>query len=208
MKWKICGMKYSENTHAISALQPHYLGFVFWDQSKRYCEAVIDNLPKDIQKVGVFVNAPMKEIEEKIALHQLDLVQLHGNETPEFCLELRQKNHKVIKAIGVSNDFNFNTLNQYKNTIDYFLFDTKGKLPGGNGTLFNWEILDHYHEAIPYFLSGGIGPNDVPQLKKFFQSNAAKYCFAIDLNSQFEEEPGRKNKEKIGEFKNQIKQWL
>lgn len=206
MKLKICGMNNQENTLSISELQPDFFGFIFWKNSKRYCENVITNIPHNIDKVGVFLNATHNEIATKIISHNLNFVQLHGEETADFCLEIRKCNVKVIKAISIDNKFNFNNLIYKKDDVDYFLFDTKGKLPGGNGTTFDWEILNQYKDDTPYFLSGGIGLNEWPKLEKFLQSDAAKKCYGIDINSQFEEDFGIKNKEKIKEFQKKLKQ--
>lgn len=206
MKLKICGMNNQENCNAIGELQPDFLGFIFWKQSKRYCENEIHVNSKSIEKVGVFVDDDFDTIRDTIQLHQLSMVQLHGKERPDFCLQIKSLKTKVIKAITVDKKLNFSDLNNYKNSIDYYLFDTRGKLPGGNGTTFDWEILNQYKENIPYFLSGGIGLNELPKLEKFLQSDAAKYCFAIDINSRFEDEPGIKNKEKIKEFQEKLKQ--
>jgi phosphoribosylanthranilate isomerase len=208
MKLKICGMKEQENTLSISELQPDFLGFIFWKDSKRYCENIIEKIPTNIEKVGVFVDADYNEIVDKIISHQLNFVQLHGEESADFCLEMKKTNIKVIKAIKIDNDFNFNELKYNKNCIDYFLFDTKGDLPGGNGTTFDWEVLNDYNEEIPFFLSGGIGLDEWPKLEKFLQSEAAKKCFAIDINSQFEDDFGIKNKEKIKEFQEKLSQLL
>ena len=199
-------MNDQENTLSISELQPDFLGFVFWKNSKRYCENVIEDIPENIEKVGVFVDADYNEIVDKIISHQLDFIQLHGEETADFCLQIRNTNIKVIKAITIDNNFNFNELEYNKDCVDYFLFDTKGELPGGNGTTFDWEILNQYKQDIPYFLSGGISLDEWPKLKKFLQSDAAKYCYAIDINSQFEDEPGIKNKQKIKEFQEKLNQ--
>jgi phosphoribosylanthranilate isomerase len=206
MKLKVCGMTERGNTNSISELQPDFLGFIFWKDSKRYCENIIEVIPDSIQKVGVFVDANYSEIIEKINTYQLDFIQLHGDESADFCLELQKNKIKVIKAITISNKFNFNTLNDYKNCVNYFLFDTKGELPGGNGTTFDWAILSQYKQDIPYFLSGGIGIDELPQLGKFLQSEAAKNCFAIDINSRFEDKPGIKNKQKIKEFQEKLNQ--
>lgn len=208
MKLKICGMIDQENTNLISELNPDYLGFIFWKDSKRYCENIMENIPQTIQKVGVFVDANYNEIMDKIIAHQLNLVQLHGMEPPEFCFEIKKNNIKVIKAIPINNTFNFNDLNLYKKHVDYFLFDTKGKLPGGNGTTFDWEILKQYKLDIPYFLSGGIGLNQLPKLKQFLKSEAVQNCMAIDINSQLEDKPGIKNKQKIKEFQEKLNQLL
>lgn len=206
MKLKICGMNDQENTISISELQPDFLGFIFWKDSKRYCENVIENIPNDIEKVGVFVDANYNEIVDKIISHKLNFVQLHGEESPDFCLEMKKTNIKVIKAITIDNNFNFNELKYNINCVDYFLFDTKGDLPGGNGTTFDWEILNQYKEDVPYFLSGGIGLDEWPKLEKFLKSEVAKNCYAIDINSQFEDEPGIKNKQKIKEFQEKLNQ--
>lgn len=206
MKLKICGMNNQENTLSISELQPDFLGFIFWRDSKRYCDNVIENVPDTIQKVGVFVDADYNEIVDKIISHQLNYVQLHGEETADFCLQLRNTTIKVIKSITIDNKFNFNELKFNKNCIDYYLFDTKGKLPGGNGTTFDWEILNQYKEDIPYFLSGGISLEEWPKLENFLQSEAAKKCFAIDINSQFEDDFGVKNKQKIKAFQEKLNQ--
>ncbi|PKP15297.1 MAG: N-(5'-phosphoribosyl)anthranilate isomerase, partial [Bacteroidetes bacterium HGW-Bacteroidetes-23] len=170
MKLKICGMNDQENTISISELQPDFLGFIFWNDSKRYCKNVIENIPNDIEKVGVFVDANYNEIVDKIISHKLNFVQLHGEESPDFCLEMKKTNIKVIKAITIDNNFNFNELKYNINCVDYFLFDTKGDLPGGNGTTFDWEILNQYKEDVPYFLSGGIGLDEWPKLEKFLKS--------------------------------------
>lgn len=206
MKLKVCGMTEQENTHSICELQPDFLGFIFWKDSKRYCENVIQVIPSTIQKVGVFVDADYNEIVNKIISHRLDFIQLHGEETADFCLQLRNTNIKVIKAINIDNEFNFNELKYSKNCVDYFLFDTKGKLPGGNGTTFDWKILNQYKQDIPYLLSGGIGLDELPKLEKFLQSDASKNCYAIDINSRFENNPGIKNKEKIKEFQEKLNQ--
>ncbi len=199
-------MTEQENTRSICELQPDFLGFIFWKDSKRYCEQVLNDIPDAIQKVGVFVDAGYHEIVDKIIAHQLGFVQLHGHEPADFCLELQKTTIKVIKAISIDNEFNFNGLKKYKNCVDYFLFDTKGKLPGGNGTLFDWDILNRYEEDIPFFLSGGIGLEEWPKLEKFLPSKAAEHCVALDLNSRFEDRPGLKNKQKIKEFQDKINQ--
>jgi phosphoribosylanthranilate isomerase len=206
MKLKICGMNNQKNTNSICELQPDFLGFIFWKDSIRFCEDMIENIPDDILKVGVFVDADYNDIVDKVITYNLNFVQLHGNETPDFCAEIRKTNIKVIKSITINNTFNFKELNYNKDCVDYFIFDTKGELPGGNGTTFDWEILNDYNEDVPFFLSGGISLDEWPNLEKFLQSKAAKNCFAIDINSQFEEEPGIKNKQKIKEFQEKLNQ--
>ena len=146
IKIKICGMKFPDNISEIASFQPDYLGFIFYEKSPRNFEKKKPNLPESIQKVGVFVNASLDEIEEKVKQYDLDLVQLHGDESPEFCLLLQQNKFKVIKAFSIDNKFNFNTLNNYINYCDYFLFDTKGTNYGGNGITFDWSVLENYKD--------------------------------------------------------------
>ena len=187
-KIKICGMKYSENILEVSQLLPDYLGFIFYEKSSRFFDGEIPEISKSIKKVGVFVNATLEEIKSKIKKYDLDLIQLHGNETPEFCSNLKQESIEVIKVFSVDDDFDFQILEAYENVCDYFLFDTKGKLHGGNGFTFNWQILEKYKSKKPLFLSGGIGIEEIEKIKTLNLP-----IFAIDVNSKFETEPGLKN---------------
>ena len=210
IKLKICGMKFPDNIQEIADLQPDFLGFIFYENSVRnYTENSIIYIPESIKKVGVFVNERHEKIIKTIQKYDLNIIQLHGNETESYCLELinqlnhNQLNTKIIKSFLVDDYFVFQTLNYYQ-MVDYFLFDTKGILPGGNGTKFNWEILEKYHLEKPYFLSGGIGLDDVSSIKEFLKTPASKHCYALDVNSKFEIEAGLKNKEKVQQFKTQI----
>ena len=203
-------MKFPENIQEIALLEPDFLGFIFYENSVRnYTENTIVSIPNSINKVGVFVNERQEKIIKTIQKYDLNIIQLHGKETESYCLELinqlnhNQLNTKIIKSFSVDDYFVFQTLNDYQ-MVDYFLFDTKGKLPGGNGTKFNWKVLDKYHLEKPYFLSGGIGLDDVKSIKEFIKTPASKYCFALDVNSQFEIEAGLKNKEKLHQFKTQL----
>ena len=195
-KIKICGMKYSENILEVSQLLPDYLGFIFYEKSSRFFDGEIPEISKSIKKVGVFVNATMEEIKFKIKKYDLDLIQLHGNETPEFCRNLKKESIEIIKVFSVDDDFDFQILEAYENVCDYFLFDTKGKLPGGNGITFNWQILEKYHSRKPFFLSGGIGLDEIEKIK-----NLNLPIYAIDVNSKFEIEAGLKNIEKLKRLK-------
>ncbi len=225
MKLKVCGMKYSDNIKKVAALQPEYLGFIFWEPSKRYFEGNIPEISANIKKVGVFVNAPLKEVISEVDKHNLHAVQLHGNESPEYCKELEvdflsfqgqsrkkkidetpskldQKSNRVeiIKVFSIRNGFDFKVLKPYEDVCDYFLFDTKGELPGGNGYRFDWRLLEKYPSKKPYFLSGGIGLDEKENIQSFLQGKESKYCYAIDVNSKFEIEPGLKNMEDLKEF--------
>ena len=202
VKLKICGMKETENITEISTLQPDYLGFIFWEKSKRNMTlGAIPELPETTKKVGVFVDASIQEIAAKINQYQLDVIQLHGNESVIFCRNVKKLGVEVIKVFSMNSNFNFSLVKEYVLVVDYFLFDTKGKLPGGNGVTFDWKILENYHCDTPYFLSGGIGTTEIDGLKEFLKSPAAKKCYAIDVNSRFEKKPGIKNKIKLQKFK-------
>ena len=199
MKIKICGMKYSENILEVSQLLPDYLGFIFWKKSSRYFVGEIPEINKSIKKVGVFVYATLEDIISKIKKYDLNVIQLHGNESPEFCRNLKMENIEIIKVFSVNDDFNFSVVEPFENTCDYFLFDAKGKLPGGNGITFNWQILQHYKLTKPFFLSGGIGLEEIENIK-----NLNLPIYAIDVNSKFEIESGLKNTELLKSFKKQI----
>ena len=185
---KICGMKYPENILEVGQLLPDYLGFIFYEKSSRYFDGEIPKIPISIKKVGVFVNASLEEIISKIKKYDLDLIQLHGNESPEFCQNLKKEKIIIIKVFSVDDDFDFNLLEKYEQVCDYYLFDTKGQLHGGNGITFNWQILEKYKSEKPLFLSGGIGIEEIEKIK-----NLHLPIYAIDVNSKFEIEPGLKN---------------
>lgn len=204
MKIKICGMKYQDNIKEVAALQPDYLGFIFYDKSARYFQDDMPEISQTIKKVGVFVDAELQEVIKTSKKHKLNAVQLHGAESPEYCKDLKSQNLEIIKVFSVKNQFNFDHLKPYELVCDYYLFDTKGKLPGGNGYTFDWNILEDYPSTKPYFLSGGIGLDEIENIKAFLKSDASIYCYAIDVNSKFEREPGLKNIEKLKEFKSHL----
>ncbi|WP_299556075.1 phosphoribosylanthranilate isomerase [Seonamhaeicola sp.] len=204
MKLKVCGMKYQDNMEQVATLQPDYLGFIFYEKSPRYFDTTITELPDSIKKTGVFVDDSVEYISSQIERHQLSAVQLHGHESPETCRLLKSTNVEVIKVFSIKDEFDFSILKPYEDFVDYFLFDTKGKLPGGNGYTFDWNVLKDYPSTKPFFLSGGIGLEQIDAIKEFKQSEASKYCYALDVNSKFEIEPGLKNIEKLKEFKNKL----
>ncbi|MCX2679690.1 phosphoribosylanthranilate isomerase [Galbibacter sp. EGI 63066] len=204
MKLKICGMKYPENMKSVAGLQPDYLGFIFYEKSARYFEGEIPKLPENIKKTGVFVDASVEDIVSKIKTYGLDAVQLHGNESPGFCEEIRERSceTELIKVFSVKDEFDFSVLSPYENVVDYYLFDTKGKLPGGNGYAFNWKLLSDYPSKKPFFLSGGIGLEHTEKLK---QVDPKLPIHAIDVNSKFEIAPGQKNIEQLKQFIDKVK---
>lgn len=206
MKIKVCGMKH--NTLAVSELGPDYLGFILWDGSPRYFSGALPKPePGEPIRVGVFVDADQQYILSQSASLQLGLIQLHGSESPRQCRELKAALTAefsvppgLIKAFQVGASFDFKELQPYLEFCDFFLFDSRGPMPGGNGTLFDWRLLGGYPYQKPYFLSGGIGPEAMETLGEFIKSPASRFCHAVDVNSRFETAPGKKNLELLKEF--------
>jgi len=228
VRLKVCGMKYQDNIKRVATLQPDYLGFIFYEKSARNFDSEnITEISNSIKKTGVFVDADIDFVLEKIKKYNLQAVQLHGNESPEYCKQLKRhyeerndklislkeadchdlkksRNHdkiEIVKVFSIKDEFDFDVLKAYENVCDYFLFDTKGKHPGGNGYTFDWNVLNNYPSTKPFFLSGGLGLNEVEKINAFLNSNASKYCYALDVNSKFEIEPALKNIEDLRQFK-------
>nr|WP_121271517.1 phosphoribosylanthranilate isomerase [Pedobacter schmidteae] len=205
VKLKICGMKLPENIQAVSTLQPHYLGFIFFRDSKRFVDGLtpsfVKSLPAGIRKTGVFVNEELNRVAQLAVLYGLNAVQLHGQEPVKYCIALKgllsDTGIELVKAFGVDEHFDFNSVNAYANVVDYFLFDTQTPDHGGSGKTFNWSLLQNYKLDKPYFLSGGIGPDSVEQLNQISDPR----LYAIDINSRFELAPGLKDIDKLKDFK-------
>ncbi|CAM4178586.1 phosphoribosylanthranilate isomerase [Flavobacterium antarcticum] len=198
---KICGMREIENIVEIAALKPTYLGFIFAKSSPRYFQGAIPEMPKSIQKVGVFVGETIENVLKVVSQHELQAVQLHGNESVTYCKELKEVldgDIKIIKVFSVGTDFDFEELQPFEKTADYFLLDTKGKWAGGNGTQFDWQILKQYNSQKPFFLSGGIGVEDVKAIQKLRETNLPLH--AVDCNSKLEISVGLKNKKQCEEL--------
>jgi len=206
MKIKVCGMRDKENIEALEALQPDYMGLIFYDKSARNVEELVAN-DLSVEKVGVFVNASDKEISQKAETYNFKIVQLHGSESPEFCEEIKGKGFTVIKAFSIDNHFDFSQLEAYKPVCDLFLFDTKGKLPGGNGSTFDWEVLDQYDNEMPFILSGGIGLEHHEVLKEVANKKHWN-LHAIDVNSKFETAPAMKDMNSVKEMIEFVKKEL
>lgn len=203
----------AENILEISSLEPDYLGFIFFEGSSRNFKGRIPPLPEKIKKTGVFVDAPAEFILEKIRDYDLQAVQLHGEESAEFCKDLKSglwegKEIKLIKVFSVKETFDFEKLKSYEGIADLFLFDTKGENKGGNGIIFNWDLLKNYPSSTPFFLSGGIGLEEIEPLKDFFRflesQGKKELLYGIDVNSKFEITPGRKSKFPLEKFKKEI----
>ena len=196
---KVCGMREPENVAQLAQLRTDMIGLIFYEKSSRFVEAqgpqVALQAPifahsgfLQIPKVGVFVDAPLDYVLEKVGQYGLSYVQLHGKENLFYCQKLRKRGLRLLKAFSIDEKFNFNLTSAYEYLCDYFLFDTKGAQPGGNGVPFNWALLEQYQGTTPFLLSGGIGPESVKALRQFKHPQWA----GLDLNSRFEVEPGRK----------------
>jgi phosphoribosylanthranilate isomerase len=206
IKVKVCGMHDPLNVKEIAEAKPDFMGFIFHPESPRYVGdkpeiELFRNVHSDIKRVGVFLNENISKILEISAQTGLDMIQLHGNESPVSCFQLRSSGLAIIKTFNIDNEFSFEILKQYMPVCDFFLFDTKSDKPGGSGTKFNWEKLKEYSLEKPFFLSGGIGPEDPGALRLIENSG----YFAIDINSRFETAPGIKDVELVTEFIKTIK---
>lgn len=207
MYLKVCGLREADNVASVINLMPQWVGFIFVPSSPRYFygtgkPASLAAIEAPVKKVGVFVNDTVDNILHLQKLHQLDFVQLHGDETVEQCKLLKGKKLRIIKAFSIHDAFHFSEVDRYCNVIDLLLFDTAGKLRGGNGTAFNWQLLNGRRFGRPFLLSGGIGPEDVARLKQFKHPD----MIGVDVNSCFETEPGIKDIVLLKAFKQQISQ--
>lgn len=207
-KLKVCGMREPTNILELAALKPDYMGFIFYPDSKRYVKGldpdVLKALPADIKTTGVFVDEELQNVVETAFSYGLHAIQLHGKESPAYCLALKellaQTDVEIIKAFGIDATFDFAQLSKYVLSVDYFLFDTQTPAHGGSGLVFDWSILEAYVLDKPYFLSGGIGLDSLSALK----ATKDERRYAIDVNSKFELAPGLKDIDRLIEFKTQL----
>jgi phosphoribosylanthranilate isomerase len=196
MKLKICGLKYKDNISQLAALNVDMIGFIFYKQSSRFVANELDdiafeNLPKQIKKVAVFVDETLENILNINQKYAFDFIQLHGNETPDFCKELNKYNLSIIKAFSLNESFDFSITEHYQPYCSYFLFDTKGKEKGGNGFSFNWGSLKNYQLNTPFLLSGGIGTDNIQDALQLKYPQLAGF----DINSKIEIAPALKSVE-------------
>ena len=189
-------MRDGENIRAVERLDIDMMGFICWERSLRYVSEVPAYLPQ-CERVGVFVNQSLDEIQKYNKGFDFSYIQFHGTESPEFCQAVREKTgSKVIKAISISSEADLAHAGQYEGFVDLLLFDTKCTSFGGSGKQFNWDILSDYRGPLPFLLSGGIGPEEAERLRQFHHPK----CLGFDINSRFEIEPGIKDIEKIRTF--------
>ena len=205
MQFKVCGITDLAQAIALDELNVNYIGFIFYPSSKRYVlnqltlNQLADFNPKHAKKVGVFVNEPLEQVMDIINKAKLDIVQLHGDEDAQYCATINQI-VPVVKVFRVGNCLP--EFAAYDTAATYYLFDTDSTLYGGTGQHFNWELIKNTDFNKPYFLSGGIGPNDIHGIEVLQKTKAGKSLTVIDINSQFETAPGIKNLELIKTFIN------
>tara|TARA_R110002124_G_scaffold80533_10_gene213169 strand:+ start:10780 stop:11421 length:642 start_codon:yes stop_codon:yes gene_type:complete len=203
-KIKVCGLTNLEDARFASGLFVDYLGFIFYEKSPRFIEpakaGAIINWLEGPEKVGVFVNQPLDEVITIAKETGLDIMQLHGNETPEYC-ELIEK--PIIKVIHITEDTTKEALqkkvSEYESVAEYFLFDSKiGEQWGGTGRTFDWNLIKEITDK-PFFLSGGLNSENVSEAIDI------SHPYAVDVSSSIEEEPGLKDFEKMEVFVNTVK---
>lgn len=201
MLLKVCGMKYEENIAGLMELKPDYIGFIFYEKSKRYAgqelqSSFMKTMDPTMEKVGVFVNHPVAEVIRICDEFDIRTVQLHGEETPQQCRQLKEVGFKVVKAFSIDSGFDFSLLRPYVAFCDFFLFDTKGDNYGGTGRSFDWSMLENYDNSLPFFLSGGIDEGSLERLRLL----PGLRLHALDINSRFEISPGLKDTLQIKSF--------
>lgn len=188
---KVCGMRDADNIRAVEALGIDLMGFIFWPHSSRYAGTRPSYLPENCRRVGVFVDAADPDVLDAVKAFRLDILQLHGHETPRTIAALKESvpSVRIIKSLAIKDPGDLELAEAYEDVCDAFLFDTKGRLPGGNGAPFDWNVLRGYGGRLPFLLSGGIGPGDERRIREFNVPG----CIGIDLNSRFETAPGVKD---------------
>lgn len=199
---KICGFSDPDSIRQIAELNPSMMGFIFYAPSPRNACAllpsIVNSLPDNIDRVGVFVDAPVDHILHIASRYGLNTIQLHGKETPEMCRTLKAAGLKVMKAIGINNDIDWTTVNPYEGTVDLYVLDTLTAIHGGSGRKFNWNLLRDYPLSTPFLLSGGIGPDDAEAVKD--AATALPLMAGVDINSRFETRPGSKDHLLVSNF--------
>jgi phosphoribosylanthranilate isomerase len=199
---KVCGLRNADNIRAVEALGVDYHGFILHPASKRYVAVPPAYMGDATKRVGVFVNEEPRRLLRIASLFGLTTVQLHGDETPDYCRDLAMRGVKVFKAFNINRVSDFSRVAHYAGCVDFAVFDTGGSaLRGGTGRKFDWSLLDNYTRNIPFLLSGGIGPDDAQELLKLNHPMLRGF----DLNSRFELEPALKDVDRLAAFLTEIR---
>ena len=193
---KVCGMREAENIRAVEALGIDMMGFIFYPKSPRFVDELPCYMPSQAHRVGVFVNEEKQTVQTYADRYDLNYIQLHGQESPEYCKSLKANGAKLIKAFSIARSKDLQGIEAYDGICDYVLFDTKCKQYGGSGEQFDWEILKDYRGITPFLLSGGIHAFSAPALNVFQHPLLAGF----DINSRFELRPGLKDVARIKAF--------
>ena len=222
MKIKVCGMRDGKNIREVEALDVDYIGMIFWERSPRNVTMVPTHagiIPDranaqcsmsnvQCKRVGVFVNEMPQNIITRVVNYQLDVVQMHGHESPTVIRNLRatldpdiRPDIQFWKAVSIASADDLTVCEQYFNCVDAFVFDTRCDSVGGSGRQFDWQLLEAYHGPVPFLLSGGIGPDDAVRVKAFHHPQ----CIGIDLNSRFETAPAVKDVDLLRSFLQQVR---
>lgn len=201
---KVCGIRDPLNLEQLCVLDPEYVGFIFYPLSKRYVgvepdPALFDIPIPAIKKVGVFVDEQLSRVKEAIGLYGLEAVQLHGNESVDYCRELSAEAIELIKVLDPLESVE--KMESYLKVVDFFLFDSGGAGTGGTGKKFDWELLEELPHHFPFFLSGGIGPGDSGKILSLELPGFK----GVDINSRFELSPGLKDIDSLKEFFKKIR---
>ncbi len=205
MRVKVCGMTQLDQVRKLEEMGIDFAGFIFYPKSPRFAGRHIsgDQMRRAklrIGKVGVFVNTPYENMMHMVDEYGLDMVQLHGDETPRTCEQIANY-VTVIKVFRLGENDPISWITKpYEESCDMFLFDTLGVGYGGTGKKFNWDLLKPAAIEKLFFLSGGIEPEDTNKLKSFFNEEESKKLFSIDINSRFEIQSGLKDLDKIEQF--------
>ena len=208
MNTKVCGITQLKQLQQLDGLDIDFAGLIFYKDSPRYlgdkiAKEDLKNSDFDLKKVGVFVNSNYDEIMQVVEDYGLDVVQLHGDETPDLCEELSE-DVEVIKAFKVKDSKVSidEMVADYDEVCDYYLFDTaSSEVEGGTGKQFDWKVLSKAKIEKPFFLSGGIGVDDVAKVKAFKHPD----YYAVDINSKVEKEPGVKDMALVLQFRQGLK---
>lgn len=198
---KVCGMTEADNIRNIEQLGVDMIGFIFYPKSPRCLCEIPEYLPVQAKRVGVFVNESKENILMYADRFGLNYIQLHGNESPDYCRTLHSNGLRLIKAFSISLPKDLFDVSDYDGLCDYYLFDTKTPQFGGSGNQFDWNILHRYNGSTPFLLSGGINPYSAKAIKEFHHPRLA----GIDLNSRFETAPGLKDVERIEMFMKELR---
>jgi len=210
MRIKICGITQPEQGKVIATLGATALGFICVRASPRYVspeqiQAVVEHLPENIDRIGVFVNTNVEEIYQTVTTCGLTGVQLHGDESPEFCHQLRFSlpNVEIIKALRVRSSQALVQADAYTSWVDMLLLDAyHPQQLGGTGKTLDWSSLQQFQPRCPWLLAGGLTPNNVLDALNQVQPNG------IDLSSGVERAPGEKDLTKVAQLFEQLRSHL